>query len=79
MSEVSEKKAGRVVGLAASAGGLNALIRVMSKLPEDLPAAVVVVQHLEPTHRSMIASILDRRTNLPLADSPTQPATSSSF
>ena len=61
---MSEKKAGRVVGLAASAGGLNALIQVISKLPGDLPAAVVVVQHLEPTHRSMLASILDRRTDL---------------
>ena len=61
---MSEKKAGRVVGLAASAGGLNALIQVISKLPGDLPAALVVVQHLEPTHRSMLASILDRRTDL---------------
>ena len=61
---MSEKKSRRVVGLAASAGGLNALIQVISKLPGDFPAAVVVVQHLEPTHRSMIASILDRRTDL---------------
>ena len=61
---MNEQKAGRVVGLAASAGGLNALIQVISKLPGDLPAALVVVQHLEPTHRSMLASILDRRTEL---------------
>lgn len=58
----------RVVGLAASAGGLNALIQVLSGLPASLPAAVVVVQHLEPTHRSMIAPILDRRTELQVAE-----------
>ena len=58
----------RVVGLAASAGGLNALIRVLSGLPGNLPAAVVVVQHLEPTHRSMIAPILDRRTELQVTE-----------
>jgi two-component system chemotaxis response regulator CheB len=62
--QVSGTKAERVVGLAASAGGLKALIRVLSELPGDLPAAVVVVQHLEPTHRSMIAPILNRRTDL---------------
>jgi two-component system, chemotaxis family, protein-glutamate methylesterase/glutaminase len=62
--QVSGTKAERVVGLAASAGGLKALIRVLSNLPGDLPAAVVVVQHLEPTHRSMIAPILNRRTDL---------------
>ena len=64
MPQVSGTKAERVVGLAASAGGLKALIRVLSNLPGDLPAAVVVVQHLEPTHRSMIAPILNRRTDL---------------
>jgi two-component system chemotaxis response regulator CheB len=65
---VTGTKAGRIVGLAASAGGLNALTQVLSKLPEDLPAAVVVVQHLEPTHRSMIAPILNRRTDLQVAE-----------
>ena len=58
----------RVVGLAASAGGLNALMRVLSKLPGNLPAAVAVVQHLEPTHRSMVAPILNRRTELRVAE-----------
>lgn len=54
----------RVIGLAASAGGLKALNTVLSGLPRELHAAVVVVQHLEPTHRSMMAPILDRRTEL---------------
>jgi two-component system, chemotaxis family, protein-glutamate methylesterase/glutaminase len=53
-----------VVALAASAGGLTALSQVLSALPPDFPAAVVVVQHLDPRHRSLMADILSRRTSL---------------
>ena len=51
-----------VVALAASAGGLNALTHVLAALPGDFPAALVVVQHLDPRHRSLMADILNRRT-----------------
>ena len=53
-----------VVALAASAGGLTALSKVLSGLPPDFPASVVVVQHLDPRHRSLMADILSRRTRL---------------
>jgi two-component system chemotaxis response regulator CheB len=53
-----------IVALAASAGGLNALTQVLSHLPAEFPAAIVVVQHLDPRHRSLMASILSRRTPL---------------
>ena len=53
-----------VVALAASAGGLQALTRVLSGLPANFPAALVVVQHLDPRHRSLIADIFGRRTAL---------------
>ena len=53
-----------VVAMAASAGGLTALSEVLSSLPPDFPATIVVVQHLDPRHRSLMAEILDRRTNL---------------
>lgn len=53
-----------IVALAASAGGLNALSRVLAALPADFPAALVVVQHLDPRHRSLMADILSRRTAL---------------
>ena len=52
------------VALAASAGGLTALSQVLSGLPADFPAAIVVVQHLDPRHRSLMADILGRRTSL---------------
>jgi len=53
-----------VVALAASAGGLRALSTVLSALPTDFPAALVVVQHLDPRHRSLMAEILGRRITL---------------
>jgi len=53
-----------IVALAASAGGLQALSCVLAGLPASFPAATVVVQHLDPRHRSLIADILGRRTAL---------------
>jgi len=53
-----------VVAFASSAGGLAALGRVLGPLPDDFPAAIVVVQHLDPRHRSLMADILRRRTGL---------------
>jgi two-component system chemotaxis response regulator CheB len=53
-----------VVALAASAGGLNALSDVLAALPSDFRAAIVLVQHLAPHHKSLMAEILGRRTSL---------------
>lgn len=53
-----------VVALASSAGGLNALSEILSALPADFPVPVLVVQHLDPRHRSLMAQILSRRTPL---------------
>lgn len=50
--------------MASSAGGFNALSVVLGSLPSDLPASVLVVQHLDPNHRSLIASLLARRCAL---------------
>ena len=57
-----------VVALAASAGGLNALTRVLAALPADFPAALVLVQHLDPRHRSLMAEILNTRTVIPVKE-----------
>ena len=57
-----------VVALAASAGGLNALSHVLAALPANFPAAIVVVQHLDPRHRSLMADILSRRTAAPVKE-----------
>lgn len=50
----------RIVAVAASAGGVQALGRVLCELPADLPVPIVVVQHLDPHHRSLLPEILAR-------------------
>jgi two-component system, chemotaxis family, protein-glutamate methylesterase/glutaminase len=65
--EVDAREAAQsVVAIAASAGGLDALGVVLGALPATLPAAVLIVQHLDPNHPSLMAEILDRRTSLPV-------------
>ncbi len=53
-----------VVAVAASAGGLKAISRGLEALPADFPAPIVIVQHLDRRHRSLIAEILGRLTPL---------------
>ena len=53
-----------IVAFAASAGGLHALTEVLASLPADFPAGIVVVQHVDRRHRSLMAEILARRTGL---------------
>jgi two-component system, chemotaxis family, protein-glutamate methylesterase/glutaminase len=53
-----------VVALVTSAGGLDALTRVLAPLPADLPAAVLVAQHLDPDRMSHLTAILAERTAL---------------
>ena len=53
-----------IVAFAASAGGLRALSEVLAALPGTFAASIVVVQHLDPRHRSLMAEILNRRTTL---------------
>lgn len=55
-----------IVAIAASAGGLKAITEVLTPLPADFPAAIAIVQHLDPRHRSLMADILSRRTCLPV-------------
>ena len=56
--------ASTVVAMAASAGGLQALMVVLSALPGDFPAASIIVQHVAPDHPSMLAELLARRSAL---------------
>ncbi len=55
-----------IVAIAASAGGVTALGRVLGNLPPGFPVPVVVVQHLDPRHRTVIADVLGRRAKLPV-------------
>jgi two-component system chemotaxis response regulator CheB len=63
--QTASRRAGfDVIAIASSAGGLAALTMTLSGLPPDLPASILVVQHLDPRHRSLMAEILSRRTSL---------------
>ena len=57
-----------VVAVASSAGGLKAVSHVLTSLPAAFSASIVVVQHLDPRHRSLMAHILGRRTVLPVKE-----------
>ena len=56
-----------IVGIGASAGGLAALNELLSALPADSGMAFVIVQHLDPTHTSMLAEALSRATSMKVA------------
>lgn len=55
-----------VLALVSSTGGLDALARVLGPLPADFPAAVIAMQHTDPSRPSELAQILDRQTALPV-------------
>ena len=54
-----------VVGVGASAGGLEAFTQLLKHLPLDTGLAFVLVQHLDPKHESMLTGILSRETQMP--------------
>jgi two-component system, chemotaxis family, CheB/CheR fusion protein len=53
-----------VVGVGASAGGLRALERLFDAMPSDSGMVFIVVQHLDPTRRSQIPTLLGRHTGM---------------
>jgi len=52
------------VGIGASAGGLEAFTLLLQNLPSDLHMALVLVQHLDPTYKSLLSELLSRTTKL---------------
>ncbi|WP_280384676.1 chemotaxis protein CheB [Nocardia wallacei] len=55
-----------IVAIASSAGGITALSRVLGGFPHDFPVPILVVQHLDPRHHTVIADVLSRRCQLPV-------------
>ncbi|MBI4303212.1 MAG: PAS domain S-box protein [Chloroflexi bacterium] len=56
----------RIVGIGASAGGLEALEQLFTHVPSDSGMAFVIVQHLDPTRQSSMPEIMSRLTKLPV-------------
>ena len=55
-----------IVAIGASAGGLEALEKLFAGLSCDTGATFVVIQHLSPDHKSMMANLLSRHTLMPV-------------
>jgi two-component system CheB/CheR fusion protein len=55
-----------IVGVGASAGGLEAFSQLLAALPQDAGVAVVFVQHLSPLHESSLPALLTASTNMPV-------------
>jgi two-component system CheB/CheR fusion protein len=55
-----------IVGIGASAGGLEAIIEILENLPSSPGLALLIVQHLEPRHKSQLPEILGRVTAMPI-------------
>jgi two-component system chemotaxis response regulator CheB len=61
-------KPGRVIAIAGSAGGLTAMMTILAALPRTFPYPILLLLHLVPTARSLLAEILVRRTALAVVD-----------
>ena len=57
-----------IVGLGASAGGLEAFTRFLKALPSDTGMGFVLIQHMDPTHESILANLLQRSTKMPIRE-----------
>lgn len=55
-----------IVGVGASAGGLEAFTQLLKQLPVDTGFGFVLVQHLDPQHESALAKLLTRATTMPV-------------
>ena len=66
--ERCEKEPSAIVGIGASAGGLDAFTQLLEKLPNDTGMAFVLVQHLDPNHKSALTDILSKITTMTVSE-----------
>ena len=57
-----------IVGVGASAGGLEAFTQLLAHLPTDTGMAFVLIQHLDPTRESLLTELLNRTTSMPVTE-----------
>ncbi len=65
-SDEEVAKPTHIVGIGASAGGLEAIESFFKHMPHDSGVAFVVIQHLSPDHKSLMAELLSKRTRMPV-------------
>ncbi|MBA3459653.1 MAG: PAS domain S-box protein [Deltaproteobacteria bacterium] len=64
--EPEKPTTGRIVGIGASAGGLESLEQLFGSLPADTGMAFIVVQHLSPDFRSLMDELIARHSDMPV-------------
>lgn len=57
-----------IVGVGASAGGLEAFTELLSHLPDDTGLAFVLIQHLDPSHESHLTELLSKASKMPVSE-----------
>ena len=66
--ESTPEKPHPIVGVGVSAGGFEAFRELLKALPSDTGLALVLVQHLDPGHESLLAKLLSKATAMPVAE-----------
>jgi two-component system CheB/CheR fusion protein len=64
----TSKEVFTIVGIGAAAGGLDAFRQLLKAIPENSGMAYVLVQHLYPSHESILPEILSRYTTIPVLE-----------
>ncbi|MEO0915198.1 MAG: chemotaxis protein CheB, partial [Pseudomonadota bacterium] len=57
-----------IIGVGASAGGLDAIKQMLSQVQPGFPHSLVIVQHISPDYKSLMSEILGRETSLPVQE-----------
>jgi two-component system CheB/CheR fusion protein len=68
MSVNNKNKPKLIIGIGASAGGLDAFRAFFSEMPKNTGMAFVLLPHLDPSHQSLIAPLLDSKINIPVVE-----------
>jgi two-component system CheB/CheR fusion protein len=63
-----ERACPTIVGVGASAGGLEAFTELLNHLPDDTGMAFVLVQHLDPKHDSHLTELLSKESRMPVSE-----------
>ena len=66
--ERAEDNSLTIVGVGASAGGLEAFTELLSHLPDDTGLAFVLIQHLDPSHESHLTELLSKASKMPVSE-----------
>ena len=67
-AEPDEAISPSIVGIGASAGGLEAFTELLSHLPDDTGMAFVLIQHLDPKHESHLTELLSKASKMPVSE-----------